>query len=463
MYFRQFYLGCLAHASYLIGAEGRAAVVDPQRDVDQYIDAARENGLEIEYVIETHLHADFVSGHRELADRTGARIVFGENAGATFDYLSAKDGDRFDLGPLRLTVLATPGHTPEGISILAEDTSEPTTPARVFTGDTLFIGDVGRPDLIGSKGYTAEQMAGMLFDSLHDKLLPLPDEVEVYPAHGAGSLCGRNMSRETMSTMGEQRKLNHALQPMARDAFIAIMTTDLPDVPAYFATDAEINRTGASALGELAESVPLEPAVVRTLQQAGHLVLDVRPAGAFGTGHVPGSLSIGLGGQFASWAGSLIRAGTPIVVVAEDESGAGEAVTRLARVGVESVKGYLDGGIYAWDRAGLPVATLAQMPVDELKARMDEGARLQVIDVRRAPEFWAGHVPTSKHVQLGDLEAERDRLDRSRPTVVICGSGYRSSAGASLLERGGFADLYNVVGGTAAWVNAGYPTDRETP
>ena len=206
----------------------------------------------------------------------------------------------------------------------------------MFTGDTLFIGDVGRPDLIGSKGYTAEQMAGMLFDSLHDKLLPLPDDVEVYPAHGAGSLCGRNMSRETMSTMGEQRKLNHAVQPMARDAFIAMMTTDLPECPGYFATDAEINRTGASALGELAESVPLEPAAVRTLQQAGHLVLDVRPAGAFGTGHVPGSLSIGLGGQFASWAGNLIRAGTPIVVVAEDESGAGEAVTRLARVDVGS-------------------------------------------------------------------------------------------------------------------------------
>ena len=461
MFFKQFYLGCLAHASYLLGSDGHAAVIDPQRDVDQYIDVAQEHGLAIRYVIETHLHADFVSGHRELADRTGAQIVFGDRAGVTFDHLSVGDGQQLELGVVRLTFLATPGHTPEGISILAEDTSDPVAPSRVFTGDTLFIGDVGRPDLIGSKGFTPEQMADLLFESLHEKLLTLGDEVEVYPAHGAGSLCGRNMSRETMSTIGEQRKLNYALQPMSREAFVAMMTTDLPDMPAYFATDAEINRTGASALGELSAPVPLTPAAVQTLQAEGRLVLDVRPAREFGTAHVPGSLNIGLGGQFASWAGALIRVGTPLVVVAEDAAGAAEAVMRLARVGYESVEGYLDGGIYAWDRDGLPTAVLPQMPVDELKARIDEGANPQIVDVRQVGEYREGHVVGAIHLPLGSIGTELARLDPERPTVVMCGSGYRSSAGASLLGRERFRELYNVVGGIAAWMSAGYPVERE--
>ena len=457
MYFRQFYLGCLAHASYLIGSEGEAAIVDPQRDVDQYIEAARENGLKILYVIETHLHADFVSGHRELGGRTGAGIVFGARAGATFPHIAVNEGDELRVGSLVLRIMETPGHTPEGISVLATDTADPQAPRRLFTGDTLFIGDVGRPDLVGSKGFSAEEMAGMLYDSLHDKILTLPDEVEVYPAHGAGSLCGRNMSSETMSTIGEQRKFNYALQPTLRDAFIRMMTTDLPEAPSYFSRDAEINRTGAAALGELPEARPLAPDAV--LGRQGRLVLDVRPATAFGTGHVPGSLNIGLGGQFASWAGSLIPMGTKIVIVAEDTGGVDEAATRLARVGLDTVEGYLEGGIYAWDKAGFDLDRMPQMPVDELRARIGEGRTPQVLDVRRPAEYREGHVRGSRNLPLAELGTAAVTLDRGLPTAVICASGYRSSVAASLLTRMGFEEVYNVVGGTTAWVSASYPVE----
>lgn len=456
MVFKQFYLGCLAHASYLIGSDGEAAVVDPQRDVDQYIDEAARKGLVIKYVIETHLHADFVSGHRELADRTGAAIVFGERANAAFSYIGVKDGDELRVGRVRLKILETPGHTPEGISILALDTADTEDPWRLFTGDTLFIGDVGRPDLIGSRGFSAEEMAGMLYDSLHEKLLPLPDDVEVYPAHGAGSLCGRNMSRETMSTMGEQRKFNYALKPMSKPDFVRIMTTDLPEVPAYFSRDAEINRTGASPLDELPQVAALSPEEVDRLRAEGRTLLDVRGSAAFGAGHIQGSINIGLGGQFASWAGSLVSPETRIVVIAEDEDGVREAAIRLARVGLETLDGFLAGGIYSWAKAGRETVETPQMPVDELKARIEEDARLQIVDVRRPGEYAGGHVPGATNVQLADLEKEHGRLDPSRPTVVICGSGYRSSAATSVLEKLGFGDLYNVVGGTSAWTAAEY-------
>ncbi len=460
MIFKQFYLRCLAHASYLIGSDREAVVIDPQRDVDQYVDEATAHGLEIKYVIETHLHSDFVSGHRELADRTGAEIVFGEKARAAFSCLGVKDGDELRVGSVVLRMMETPGHTPEGISILAVNTARSEETRRLFTGDTLFIGDVGRPDLVGSKGFSAEEMAGMLYDSVHEKLLKLPDEVEVYPAHGAGSLCGRNMSRETMSTIGEQRKFNYALNPMPREEFVKMMTTDLPEVPAYFSRDAEINRTGASRLEELSEVVPLSAEDTQRLQTEGRIVLDVRNASAFGTGHVPGSINIGLGGQFASWAGSLIPAATGIVVVAEDEGGVEEAVLRLARVGLESVEGFLAGGIYAWDKAGFDLAQTPQMPVDELKTRRDEDRQLQVIDVRRPSEYAAGHVPGAVNLQLADLDRMLSEIDASIPIVAICGSGYRSSAATSIFEREGFGEVYNVVGGTGAWITAKYEVEE---
>jgi len=462
MFFKQFYLGCLAHASYLIGSEGEAAVVDPRRDVDEYIDEARERGLRIRYVIETHLHADFVSGHRELAERTGATIVFGATAGAALPHRAVADGDEIRLGKLVLRFLETPGHTPEGISVLVIDTDSSPEPRMVLTGDTLFIGDVGRPDLAGSTGWSAEEMAGMLYESLHGKLLGLPDAVEVYPAHGAGSLCGRNISKETSSTIGEQRRVNYALQPMTKQSFVRIMTTDLPELPQYFTKDAALNRDGAPPLHGRPLPPALTPEDVRQRSAAGATVLDVRGAAAFGAGHVPGSLNVGLGGQFASWAGTLIPMESPIVVVTEDEAGVREAATRLARVGLENVAGFLGGGLASWAREGQPVATLPQIAVDDLRRLLSEGAEgLAVLDVRSSGEFAGSHVPGAVPLPLARLEAGASSLDPTRRWAVICAGGYRSSAAASLLQRRGFSDLVNVVGGTSAWVSAGYEVARE--
>ena len=460
MYFKQFYLGCLAHASYLIGSEGEAAVVDPQRDVDQYIKEAEAQNFKIKYVIETHLHADFVSGHQELAKRTGAQIVFGQKAGATFPHLPVKDGDELQVGSIRLRVMETPGHTPESISILIDDPANFDEPMKVLTGDTLFIGDVGRPDLAGARGYTAEQMADMLYDSLHEKLLTLDDSIEVYPAHGAGSMCGRNISNETSSTIGEQRKFNYALKPMSKETFVKMMTTDLPEVPAYFPKDAEINRSGAATLTELPRPQELTPQAINKLAQAGTLILDVRTAVQFGGGHIPGAINLSLNGQFAAWAGSLIPIGTPIVLVAEEISQVDEAVTRLARVGIESVRGYLSGGMYAWDRAGFATATIAQMPVDELHEQLKENADLQIIDVRRPAEFQSGHIPCAANFELSHLQENFSQLDPKRTAAVLCAGGYRSIAAASILARHGFKQIFNVVGGTSAWINAGYQTSR---
>ncbi len=459
MYFKQFYLGCLAHASYLIGSEKEAAVVDPQRDVDQYLHEAEAQNLIIKYVIETHLHADFVSGHRELAARTGAAIVFGAKAGAGFPHLAAVDGDELTVGKTTLRILETPGHTPESISILITDTENPNQTPKLMTGDTLFIGDVGRPDLVGSKGYSAETMAGMLYDSLHEKILRLADNVEVYPAHGAGSMCGRNISKETSSTIGEQRKFNYALQPMPKDSFIKMMTADLPDVPAYFPRDAELNRAGAGPLKELLSVTELSPEAVRNLIEEKVTLLDVRNSTAFGTSHLAGSINLGLGGQFASWAGSLLNLNAAIVLVADGIEEVNEAVMRLARVGIENIKGYLNGGVQAWSDAGFELATVAQMSVDELRSQLDEKADLQVIDVRRPTEYANGHVPGAKNMPLSKIEQQDLNLDSTKPTAVICASGYRSSAATGVLKRRGFNELYNIVGGTSAWVNAGFPTE----
>lgn len=461
MYFKQFYLGCLAHASYLIGSDGKAVVVDPQRDVDQYIAEAQSQGLKITYIIETHLHADFVSGHRELADRTGAEIVFGEQAHATFPHHAVKDGDELHVGSIRFKIMETPGHTPEGICILVEDPSDMEVPTRLLTGDTLFIGDVGRPDLAGSKGYTAEDMAGMLYESLHNKIMPLPDAVEVYPAHGAGSMCGRNISKETSSTVGAQKTFNYALQPMSKEQFVKMMTNELPEAPAYFAKDAEINRTGAGALHGTERPAALDVKTVRQLAQTGHLILDVRSGAAFGNGHIPGSLNIGLSGQFASWAASLIPMSTPIILVGEDVSEVDEAVMRLARVGIESVRGYLEGGMYAWDQAGIEVGQIGLMPVDELCHQLMEDPELQLIDVRRPAEYAKDHIPEAIHSELAHLAEHADAFDKSRPVAVICQSGYRSSAASSIMMQHGFRKVFNVVGGMNAWTSMQVSTEAE--
>jgi len=461
MHFKQFYLGCLAHASYLVGSEGEAAVIDPRRDVEEYLEEARAHGLAIKYVIETHLHADFVSGHQELAARTGAEIVFGHRAGAAFPHRAVREGDQIRVGRVVLRILETPGHTPEGISLLVFEDDEARAPSLVLTGDTLFIGDVGRPDLVGSKGFTAEQMASLLYDSVQGKLMRLGDDVLVYPAHGAGSLCGRSMSKETFSTMGEQRRSNHALRPMSREEFVRMATSDLPEVPPYFARDVEMNRAGAAPV--VAEALPaaLSPAEVEARARAGATILDVRSAAAFGTAHVPGSLHVGLGGQFASWSGTLLPAEGGVVLVADGETEVGEARVRLSRVGIERVDGFLAGGIAAWQRAGLSLTSLSHITVSDLHERLPREPALQVLDVRRPAEYAAGHLPRAVNVPLDRLAAGEDvPLDTSGPIAVVCAGGYRSSAAGSLLQRRGLANLINVVGGTAAWAQAGYEVVR---
>ncbi len=461
MYFKQFYLGCLAHASYLIGSEGEAAVVDPQRDVDQYIAEAAAQNLTIKYAIETHLHADFVSGHRELAARTGAEIVFGAQAGAAFPHRAVRDGDEIRIGKVLLRIMETPGHTPESISVLVIDSEVSDQPDKVLTGDTLFVGDVGRPDLAGGKGYTPPMMAAMMYETLHGKLLRLADDVEVYPAHGAGSMCGRSMSKETSSTIGEQRKSNYALKPMSKDEFVRMMTTDLPEAPAYFPQDAEINRTGAPALAEVSRPAALAPQELERLMAEGHLILDVRTAAEFGAGHLPRAINIGLGGQFAIWAGTLVSMGTPIVIIAESEDKAAEAVMRLARVGIESVEGYLAGGIAAWQEAGLELASVPQITVDKLNQRLYQEPNLQILDVRRPPEYESGHVPGAQAAPLLSLQQNVSNLglDPAKPIAVICAGGYRSSAATSILQQLGFSNLLNVTGGTSAWIAAGYEVE----
>lgn len=460
MYFKQFYLGCLAHASYLLGSNGEAVVVDPQRDVDEYIDEAATQHLKIKYIIETHLHADFVSGHRELAARTGAEIVFGRQAGVEFAHRSVSEGDELKIGSVVLKFMETPGHTPEGICILVRDTEAIDSPQKLLTGDTLFIGDVGRPDLAGGKGYTPQVMAAMMYDTLHSKLLQLPDDTEVYPAHGAGSMCGKNMSKETSSTIGEQRRFNYALQPMTREQFVEMMTVDLAEAPAYFPEDAEINRAGARVLSELAEPKALSPEDVANLS-SDVVLLDVRSADEFGVSHLPGSLNIGLGGQFAMWAGSLIPLSAQIVVIAATKAQVDEAVVRLARVGIENVIGYLKGGVENWKYAGYQLESVPQISVHELKQRIEEND-LQILDVRRPPEYDNGHVPNAVSQPLSTLERNCSQLPlkKDKQTAVICAGGYRSSAATSLLQQQGFKDLLNVTGGTTAWVNAGYEVER---
>ena len=460
MFFKQFYLGCLAHASYLIGSEGEAAVVDPQRDVDEYLDEASAQGLQIKYVIETHLHADFVSGHQEIAARTGAQIVFGQQAGVEFEHRAVSDGEEIRMGQVMLRFIETPGHTPEGICVLVSDAAAPHEPQKLLTGDTLFIGDVGRPDLAGGKGYTPQMMAEMMYDSLHGKLLKLPDEVEVYPAHGAGSMCGKNMSKETSSTIGEQRKFNYALKPMNKDEFVQMMTADLPEAPSYFPKDAEINRSGAREMSELKPPQALTPQKVSELRDQGHVLLDVRSAADFGAGHVPGSMNVGLGGQFAMWAGSLIPLNSSIVLIADTGAQVDESVVRLARVGIENVQGYLEGGVQSWRDAGLQLDQIEQVSVAQLKEQLAND-ELQVVDVRRPAEYGSGHVPSALNAPLANLENGLGPLSlrKDKLTAVICAGGYRSSAAASLLQKQGFSNLLNVAGGTSAWVNAGYPVE----
>jgi glyoxylase-like metal-dependent hydrolase (beta-lactamase superfamily II)/rhodanese-related sulfurtransferase len=460
MHFEQFYLGCLAHASYMLASEGEAVVVDPQRDVDIYLQAAEANHVSIRHIFETHLHADFVSGHRELASRTGAAIYIGKEAEATFPHTAVQDGFRLQVGKMRITALETPGHTPESVCLVITDEEKSTAPWAVLTGDTLFLGDVGRPDL--SKRYSPTQLAGMLYDSLHNKILKLSDNVLVYPAHGAGSLCGRNMRAERVSTIGTERLTNYALQIESREEFVKQLTSNLPARPAYFQQDAEINRTGASVLSELPALSPIEPAELKAVLAEGGMALDVRPGEQFAAGHVPGSVNIALSGQFASWAGALLGLAARPVLIAESEEAVSEARMRLARVGLEDARGYLKGGIEAWSVAGLPLAALSQINVEALSDRL-RNSTLQVLDVRREPEWEAGHIEGASWWPLDNFKVSPPEIAHDVPIAVHCKSGYRSMIACSLLQRGGFQNVVNVVGGFDAWQQAKLPVVTEKP
>jgi hydroxyacylglutathione hydrolase len=446
----QFFLGCLAHASYLVASDGIAAVIDPQRDVDIYIDAAKQKGLKIEHIIETHLHADFVSGHHELAQRTGARIYVGEDAHATFPHVALHDGDTLQFGNARFDFLHTPGHTIEGVCAVLTDLAAPSAPRAVFTGDTLFVGDVGRPDL--SADHTPQQLAGLLYQSLHTKLLTLPDETEIFPAHGAGSLCGRQMSTERSSTIGQQRRTNYALQASTEADFIHLLTDSLPPRPEYFGRDVELNRHGASSINELPAPKPFSAADVKRLQSEGAILLDTRPSADFAAAHIPGSLHIALSGQYASWAARILGLDRHIILIGEDPDQLRESQLRLARVGIERVDAYLDGGITGWHKAGYELDYIPQVSAQELdNLREEEKDHLTILDVREPNEVAAGAFENSIRIPLGQLSKHAAELDPAKLLIVHCKGGYRSAIASSILRRAGLRNIANLTGGFDAW------------
>jgi hydroxyacylglutathione hydrolase len=455
MILKQFYLGCLAHASYLIGDETTsiAVVVDPQRDIEQYLEDAERQNLQIRHVFLTHFHADFLAGHLELRDRVGATIHLGARAEAEYPFTPARDGDVFEFGQVRLQILETPGHTPEGISILVYDLhQDERNPHAVLTGDTLFIGDVGRPDLMASVGITAEELAGMLYDSLHQKLLTLPEQTLVYPAHGAGSLCGKNLSTDTVSTLGTQRRFNYALQPMSKAAFIQMVTADQPDAPSYFAYDAMLNRRERATLEQTLdrELKPLPLDAILKLMHAGAQVVDARDVADFAGAHLRGSLNISLSGAYAIWAGTLLDEDKPIVLVAEPGREA-EAAMRLGRIGFDHVVGYLDGGMQALEQRPDLVQRTERITARTLADQLTAPEPPLLLDVRTEREWQEKHIAGSMNLPLQHLQEQLSRVPRDRPLVVQCASGYRSAVAASLLKQHGVMQIADLVGGFAAW------------
>ncbi len=456
MYFEQFYLGCLAHASYLLGSQGQAIVVDPQRDIEIYLQAAADHGMVIRHIFETHLHADFVSGHRELAARTGAKIYVGAEAGVTFPHVPISDGFVLTAGDVRLRALATPGHTPESICLVIWDDAAAADPWGVLTGDTLFIGDVGRPDL--SAQFSSAQLAAMLYDSLFEKLLRLPDSTRVFPEHGAGSLCGRNMRAERSSTIGLERLTNSALQVGDREEFVRQVTANLPVRPEYFAQDAEMNRAGALSLTDLPPLESVSPARLQSLSEQGTIALDVRPAGQFAAAHLPGSVNISLSGQFASWAATILGLHARPVLIAENARQVAEARTRLARVGIEELTGYLADGLHGWERSGRPLSQIGEMSVQELEQQLRTGA-VTVLDVRRQPEWEAGHIAGAHWWPVDHFRISPPEIGTAKPIAIHCKGGYRSMIACSLLRRVGYSDVINVQGGFDAWQQANLPAE----
>jgi len=465
MILKQYYLGCLAHASYLLGDEASATgiVVDPQRDIQQYLKDAETFGLQIRHVFLSHFHADFVAGHLELRDRCGATIHLGAQAQAEYPFVPMKDGDTLDFPGMRLQILETPGHTIESISILVFDLAKDAAkPYAVLTGDTLFIGDVGRPDLRASLGWTADDLGAHLYDSIHNKLLPLPDETLVYPAHGAGSLCGKKLSSDTVSSLGDQRRLNYALQPMSKEEFIRLVTADQPDAPAYFTYDAILNTRERATLDKNLEQVlhPIDLEEVLRMGDQGAQILDVRDAAEYAKGHLAGSINIGLGGQYATWAGTVLDRQKPIVIIAEP-SREQEAALRLGRIGFDHVKGYLEGGMEALsERPDLvwPTERVSAPMVAEELAGADAPL---VLDIRNPREWATKHIGGSVNIPLNHLQERMAEIPRNRRIAVHCAGGYRSSIAASILHQYGITNLIEMAGGLAAWEAAKLPVASE--
>jgi hydroxyacylglutathione hydrolase len=461
MLLKQYYLDCLAHASYLVGDEkaGIAAVVDPRRDIDEYLEDAAKAGLAIKHVILTHFHADFVSSHLNFRDDYGATIHIGAQGSAEYEFSPVHDGDTLDLGDVHLEFLETPGHTPESISTVVTDTATSDKPYAVFTGDTLFIGDVGRPDLVASEGFDAKTLATALYDSLHEKLLPLPDDTIVYPAHGAGSLCGRNMSTDTFSTIGVQRAYNYALQDMTRDEFVAMITKDQPPVPSYFGWDAQLNRRELPFGGRTVELERLSFDEFLKRADDGSQILDARDPVDFAARHMRGAINVGLDGSFAQWAGAVLDFHTPIILIIYP-GGEAEIVTRLARVGIDNITGFLSSGMQPFEARPDLLERTERITAKNLDELLAEPNPPVIVDVRGPFEWQAGHIEGSINLPLQQLQ---DRLNEipNRPFALQCLAGYRSSVAASILQRKGITDFIELTGGIEAWEASKLPTVTE--
>lgn len=453
MKFTQYYLDCLSQASYLIGDEttGRAVVVDPRRDVDEYLRDAEADGLTIELVIETHFHADFLSGHLELAAATGADIGYSSVAEPEFEVRSLADGERISLGEVELEIRHTPGHTPESISIVVREHAGDEVPYGVLTGDTLFIGDVGRPDLLTSVGVSRNELAEQLYDSLHTKLLPLPDATRVYPAHGAGSACGKNLSTDTWSTMGEQRATNYALLAPDRETFIELVTEGQPPAPSYFAYDAVLNKSDRPLLDPAEPPAALDLDQLDAARAGGALVIDGRDPDDFARGHLAGSINVGLNGRYAEFAGSVVPSDVDVVLVVEPGFEL-EAKNRLGRIGFDRVVGHLADPLAVMAANPGRVRRASRLTAGTFAERQGEIDGLQLVDVRNPGEYQLGSIPGAAHLPVGQLRARLAELDPAAPTVVFCAGGYRSSVAASVLRHAGFDDVSDIVGGHGAWM-----------
>ena len=447
MFIKQLYTGCLSEAAYFIESEGEIAIIDPLRDTDEYIKLAKERNAAIKYIFETHFHADFVSGHLDLSKQTGAPIIYGPGANTDFKVYNSKDNEIFKLGKISIQVLHTPGHTLESCCYLLRDENE--SPHAIFTGDTLFVGDVGRPDL-SSGDMTSEELAGIMYDTIQNKILPLADDILVYPAHGAGSSCGKNMGPETFSTIGEQKKNNYALQPQSREDFIAAVTDGLAAAPKYFAINARINMQGYESLEDIKQKglTALSLEDFKKLQSEDVLVLDTRHASVFTKGFVPGSIFIGLEGRFAEWAGSLLPFDKPMILVTEPGKEE-ETIIRLSRVGFDKIQGYLEGGFDTWLNAGETVDIIIDIEADELAMDIPHDPNLIVVDVRRETEYADGHIKGAQNLPLNEMNdvVNMAQFEDNQNLYVHCAGGYRSVIASSLLKREGIHNLRNVLGG----------------